>query len=328
MGLFDGRKAKLYKKFVSVEYIFTSSFWIFLLVGLFLYLGGWYLDYVSDDESVLSKFLVTTGQTCLIGTVFSVISKTTYFVDYISDILEEIIYTSGHIDKRKDKEEIWERVTESLFVDKIPGLHHEISETIKQNYIPQSTISYYNNYRLVIKMKWADREKHILCCTEKYYFDLHTIDNKEFVFERTSWYPKTNKSLVNGGERRIVSYKVNGVDKTDDLKPEKVNNGPDEEKCFVYNIKLKGSTLYHIEQCTERYFCLDEDNFIGFRAKWLVNNMDVRISHPKGIKLKYIPRGTTVSFNIVKKEDDCLDIDYKGLILRGQGYIILLNIKD
>jgi len=170
----------------------------------------------------------------------------------------------------------------------------------------------------------VDRERKILKSEDTFSFDLHTNNEQEFSFERTTWKPKYLNKEYNG-VRRVSMYKVNGKDCISLL----TSHGDEPDNVMVtYTILLKGSLVYHIEQKTERIFCLDDDPYSGFKAKWLVNNMDVRIKHPIDLDVTYISRGTTTDFNIVKKEEDSLDIEYKGLILRKQGYILLFQLKQ
>lgn len=316
------RRKKLQDRLLSQQYFFSALFWVIAGIGVLALIVG-IITNIYGNLVTISNIAFRISEACIISVLISVISKSSYFVDFFCEILEDIVYSAGHIENRSDKEDIWERITTCLFKDKIPGLHHEISTTIKNNYIPTSEITYYNNYRQIIKLTWVDRERRILKSEDAFSFDLHTNNEQEFSFERTTWKPKyLNKEY--DGVRKVSMYKVNGKDCSSLLTSH--SNEPDKE-IVTYTIVLKGSLVYHIEQKTERTFCLDDDPYSGFKAKWLVNNMDVRIKHPIDLDVTYISRGTTTDFNIVKKEEDSLDIEYKGLILRKQGYILLFQIK-
>lgn len=311
---------------MQTEYILNGMFGITLVIGVLTLIGG--IVFSIYNKTDIASIFYAVAQICLISVLFTVISKSSYFLDYFSDILEEIVYSTGHIGHRKDKEEIWNRVTQCLFISKVPDLHQEISSTIRNTYIPNDSISYYNNYRQLLNIKWVDKEKKILKSEDKFSFDLHTVNTDRFCFERENWVPNSTK-VLNNGRRTIISYKVNGEDMTDKVSGRKKTDDEDKliegNDCYVNEIWLAGYTIYHIEQKTEREFCLNDDCYSGFMARWLVNNMDVRVTHPKDLNVKYITRGTANHFNIVKDTDENLDIEYKGLILRNQGYILLFT---
>ena len=328
MPILSNRKFELYKRLSNTGYIFSSFFWVLAVVGLVLLIAGFVLTYVYEEKA-WGGITITLGQTCIVSVLFTIISKSSFFLDFFSDILEDIVYSSGHIKHRTDKEVIWERVTKCLFESKIPGLHDEISKTIRETYIPNSGVSYYDDYRQIIKLSWVDKEQGILKSEDFFSFDLYTNDTERFLLEREGWVPCSCNPLHNG-VRLIKSYKVNGVEKVQEVKTPKdtiESKHFEGVRCYKNEIWLEGSVKYHIEQTTERTFCLNDDCFSGFRAKWLVNNMDVRLTHPEDLDVKYVTRGTSGNFNIVKNDIGCLDIEYKGLILRNQGYILLFTKK-
>ena len=79
---------------------------------------------------------------------------------------------------------------------------------------------------------------------------------------------------------------------------------------YVYEVKLKGSTEYFIEQILNKKYKLEEDNYLGFQAKWLVNGMNIQLLYPQEkIIPVFLHRGTSDDF-IVKNR-----------------YIIILNKK-
>lgn len=325
--MLSDRKSKMYKRLTKLDYVLSGSFWGLLIIGGFSFIIGLILQIYKVEWAFV---LTTIGQTALVSVLFTVISKSSFFLDFFSDILEDIIYSSGHVTHRDDKEAIWERITKCLFTSKVPGLHDEISKTIKDTYIPDSKISYYNNYRQLIDIVWVDREKKMLKTIDRFTFDLHTNDKERFCFERDNWIPK-EKTEDYDARRKVTSYIVNGEDKTSFLKERLLGDESDEQivgtDCYKVEVWLEGSTKYHIEQTTERTFCLDDDCYSGFKARWIVNDMDVRVSHPNDLDVKYISRGTADSFNIVKNDTNSLDIEYKGLILQNQGYILLFTEK-
>lgn len=314
----------LCKRLIEKDYILNSTFWVVLFAAVVSFLLGVYFLY--NENQFWYNICFNIFQALGISVLFTIISKSSFFINILSEILEEIVYSTGHIENRSDKKEIWYRVTECLFKDKVPGLHKEISETIEKTYIPTSDIYFYSNYRQIIKLEWIDESQDIMCSYDIFSFDLHVNDTKEFDLIRDNWIPKNRSSEA--ASREITSYKVNGVDRTRDITTSEVHDSEHEaigNRCFNNSIKLSGHKKYSIEQRTKRIFKLSEDRCMGFRAKWLVNDMDVRVKFPRNISVRYIPRGTANNFNIVKNDADNLDIEYKGLILQNQGYILILE---
>ena len=95
---------------------------------------------------------------------------------------------------------------------------------------------------------------------------------------------------------------------------------------YDYKLKLEGSTEYKIKQKITKKYNLKEDNFIGYKARWLVNGMRVKVFHPKELGILFVNRGVIGDFTKEIRED-FKEYEYKGLILKHQGYILTIIPK-
>ena len=89
--------------------------------------------------------------------------------------------------------------------------------------------------------------------------------------------------------------------------------------------ELYGCTEYRIQQTLNQKYNLKEDNFLGFRARWLVNDMRIQLFHPADMKILFVNRATANGFEVNNDRETFKEYEYKGLILKHQGYIIILN---
>lgn len=311
------------KKFFSNQAFKTGFAWFLFFSGLTMTICGYCCDLDKNDCWYL--LLTKLGEIILISTLFSFLTTTTQFLALFKKMIEDIIYTPGFIKNRADIEAIWERTSNALFKSKFPLISHEFLETIKKSYIPIKEISYYNNYRIIIEIDWDDEERKWIRLRDTTSFELHPVDNKEFKFESSSW-TRVNSSDSDSCEEvtKIIKCKIDGEDVLPERTCNEIKNGEQKE---VFSVKLKGKNVYNIFQIVEKKICLDCDNFTAFRAKWLVNNMTVQLFHPKDMNVNFVSRGTSEDFKFVNKRADFLQYEYKGLILRHQGYVIILTKK-
>ena len=124
-------------------------------------------------------------------------------------------------------------------------------------------------------------------------------------------------------ETVMESISVNG-DRLTNIK-DPIKTYTDGMICFEFKIKLKGHREYRIQQVRRNKYNIKEDNYLGFRARWLVNDMRVQVFHPNDMKILFINRATANGFQSNCCTDTFKEYECKGLILKHQGYIIILN---
>ena len=98
--------------------------------------------------------------------------------------------------------------------------------------------------------------------------------------------------------------------------------------CKELEIELKCSTKYDIQYTREKIYNIDDDYYIGFRPKYIVNKLRVCLNLPDDIEAIFTCRGTQHDFDdITTGSSKRIEKKYKGIILPRQGYIYALHIK-
>lgn len=95
---------------------------------------------------------------------------------------------------------------------------------------------------------------------------------------------------------------------------------------YDYKLQLAGSTEYKIKQKITKQYNLKDDNFIGYKARWLVNGLRVKVFHPKELGILFVNRGVMGEFSKEERED-FKEYEFKGLILKHQGFILTIIPK-
>ncbi len=307
--------------FIKKIFHFKSS-----LPILFLIVGGglliWCVFFPFEASSPKwYQFGLKLGEILLVSSLLSFLTSTVEYLGVFRDALTDVIYDNKFLKNRKDLEEIWLKVSKALFKSKFPNINNALLGTIKKNYLPEDEVCYYSDYRNISEIKYDSNDKAYIIVSNEISFTLKVVDASQITFPMNNWIctGEDNKDNV---EFKFESVKVNGV--LVDVKSKGIffeNN----QILFKNEIELKGHTEYKIEQVIHKKYLLKDDNYIGFKAKWLVNNMNVQLFYPKEMDVLFVDRGTSDKFNLVKKRDGYLEYEYKGLILRKQGYIMILN---
>lgn len=269
---------------------------------------------------VLSKL----GDILLISALLSFLTNTAEYLGVFRKALEEIVYDPKFLRNRKDIEDVWENVSKVLFKSRFPQISHNLLVTIKKNYLSDNEVSYYGDYKNIYDIKYDSEDKRCVIVKNDINFTLHAVDTSDFTFPIKSWICSKD------GDKQKTFFNINSIHVNGDLVvPKQISIiHKDGQLCFHYEITLKGSTEYKIKQSLEKRYSLDCDNYIGFQAKWLVNNLTVQLFHPEDMEVLFINRAASESFNLIKKKENYLEYEYKGLILRKQGYIMILNTNN
>lgn len=307
--------------FIKKIFHFKSSLPIFFLIfGCVLLV--WCIFFPFDDIAPKwYKFALKLGEILLVSSLLSFLTSTVEYLGVFRDALADVIYDNKFLRNRKDLEDIWLNVSKALFKSKFPTINSSLLKTIKKNYLPEDEICYYSEYRNISDIKFDSNDKNYIIVSNDISFTLKVVDTKRFFFPMNNWIC-TDEKNIDKVEFKFVSVKVNGVVVDVKSKGQEFDNN---QLLFKNEIELKGCTEYNIEQVIHKKYLLKDDNYIGFKAKWLVNNMNVQLFHPKEMDVLFVDRGTSEKFNLVKKRDGYLEYEYKGLILRKQGYIMILN---
>lgn len=269
------------------------------------------------------KLLEKGSDIILVSSLISFLLDSAEYMGIFKRDLEEIIYDTRFLEKRNDIEDIWVRVSKVFTKLKFPQISTPLMQAVKNFYTSDDDLklSYYSDYRNVYTITFDEQDEHFINVKSETSFTLKVEDSKEFNFPMRYWncVAENNQGSVTVNSDHIS---VNG-------KPTKVKDPvksyQDGMICHTFNLELKGSTEYHITQENHQRYDLRQDNYLGFRARWLVNDMRIQIFHPGNLKLLFVNRATANGFKNNKETEEFSEYEYKGLILKNQGYIIILN---
>lgn len=300
---------------------------LLLFIGVILFFAhsfDWFG--ISSTHKTTYKIIEKAGDLILISSVITFLIDSVEFLGVFKRELEEIIYDTKFLEKRNDIDKIWVKVSKVLFQAKFPQISEKLMMAVKNYYQPDEDLklSYYKDYRNTYTIKYDEEKNDFIKVESKTSFQLNVEDSEEFDFPMRYW-TCVKESEQGSVDTIMESVTVNG-DKIKIIdKPQKsYENGM---ICFSFKIKLSGCTEYHVEQIIDKKYSLKQDNYLGFRARWLVDNIRVQIFHPEDMQILFVNRATAKDF---KKNIDTItfkEYEYKGLILKHQGYIIILNKK-
>ncbi|MBR6489904.1 MAG: hypothetical protein IKT03_05135 [Muribaculaceae bacterium] len=298
---------------------------VLLLGGLFLFFActfDWFG--IETTKPILFEIFEKAGNLILISSVIAFLIDSAEYMGAFKRELEEVIYDTKFLKKRNDIEGVWRGVSEVLFESKFPKISSDLMDAVKGYFVPDEDLklNYYNDYRITYTVTYDKDDSDFIHVESKTSFQLNVEDGKEFEFPMRHW-TCVDESSQDTVETAMGSIIVNGDERTDLGEPVKTYHN--DTVCYCFKLKLKGCTEYQIDQTVNKKYNLKKDNFLAFRARWLVNDMRVQLFHPADMQVLFVNRATAKDF---KKNHDTKvfkEYEYKGLILKRQGYIIILN---
>lgn len=296
-----------------------------LFIGVFLFCTcAFDLFGIEETNKVAFKTLEKIGDLILISSVISFLIDSAKYMGIYKRALEEVIYDTKFLKKRNDIEDIWVRVSDVLFQSKFPQISTKLMMAIKNYYKPDDDLklNYYNDYRITYTVAYDNENADFIRVESKASFILNVEDEKEFDFPMKFW------TCVDESEQETVETIMSAITVNSKSVPElkeplkSYDNGM---VCYSFKVKLKGETEYRIEQIVRQKYNLNEDNYLAFRARWLVNDMRVQLFHPEDMQVLFVNRATADGFKTNIDKKDFKEYEHKGLILKHQGYILILN---
>lgn len=292
-----------------------GSAWIILLFGLAFYYFGYFQ---IDHQSIWKEIVIKVADVLVIGVIIGYLSNASQFLGIFKKDLQDIIYGKEFIEKRKDISPLWENISKQMFKNKFPTLHKEFLEVIK-DYFPKDAVSYYNDYESHIVIEWQDKQNGIIRVTDSISFELVADSDTLFEYPLKTW----TKVHDNGSySTKIIELSVNGI-KYDIQKGDEYKEK--EDICYEQKVKLNGSNKYDIKYTRLKTYSINDDYYIGFRAKYIVKGLRVSLVFPDDIEATFTCRGTQKDFDDVNNSKKMIEKKYKSIILPRQGYIFALR---
>lgn len=309
------------KDLLSPQFLRTGSAWFFLILGIGLYIVGYFL---IDRDSIWKEIIIKFGDIFVIGVILGYLTNVAQLAGIFKSDLENIIYAKEFIKKRNDLPAIWENVTKELFKSKFPAISKELLSLIQSSYLPVDNVSYYNDYNIMIDLNWGDKDKKTVIVRSVINFDLIAETKDKFEFPLRSWID------IEGVEKddyyvKVSDYFVNNkpAEFVDEI--ETTKGGVHE---YSYIISLGGETKYEISKIVEKKYNLNKDFTVCFKAQFLINKLSIQFTHPDDIAACFTNRGTIKGFKEINRKSNSFSMKYKELILPNQGYVISLKEKE
>lgn len=299
---------------LSYKYFRSGAAWIILIAGVLCYYFGYFQ---MESEPVWKQVVIKIGDVLVIGVILGFLSNAAQFLGVFKQDLQDVIYGKEFLKQRKDIAPLWETISFQMFKEKFPAIHKDFLKAI-QRYFPKDEVSYYNDYETNIVIEWIDRDKRIIKVVDNVSFKLIADGTNEFGYPLKSWLRVSDNTYQN----TIDNFTING--KAPKLGECKTTRDGD-NVCHEHIIPMKGSTRYNIKYTRTKVYSLDEDFYIGFRAKYIVKGLRVCLDYPEDMDAIFTCRGTHDDFEDVKKSKRCIEKKYEGVILPRQGYIFVLR---
>lgn len=292
--------------------------WFCLIAGLICYGFGYFA--FDGNSSVWREIVIKAGDVLIIGVVLGYLTNAAQFLGIFKSELQDIIYGKDFLEKRKDIKQVWETISKIMFKNKFPTIHKDLLNTVN-SYLPKDEASYYNDFETHTTIEWVNQNDGTIKVTDTISFELIAESVSKFEYPLKTWavlkpgesYPETSLAIeINGNPPKKI------IDKG--IKPDTDGN-----YCKEQRIVLEGSTKYSIKYTRVKVYNINDDYYLGLRAKYLINNLRVCLDLPEGLAAQFVCRGTQKDFETVNNRENRIEKKYKGIVLPRQGYIFALR---
>lgn len=301
---------------------------ILFFIGILMYWAGMTPIEYMKEHTQLCNLLKKIGEIIAISGVTSFLLKIAQYNRIFQEALEEVIYSKKFLAKRTDLQKIWENVSTSLFESRFPEVHTPLLDIIIKKYFPMDdNISYYTDIKQHMYIKWKGEKKDkTIEIEEKIDLIVHTATETNTPYQ-TRYIVLTGNTKGSTDAKNIINVLEYIIDdksyKDQDIFEWKQEEG---KLIFKSNANLpSGKKEYHVIQSVKRIQKLNIDDFLNYSARYLIINMDVEVEHPADLKVSFYACGTVNHFTPMYERPDHKRWTYKGLILRGQGYLMTFN---
>lgn len=308
------------KNILSTNNLRTGAAWLFLILGIGIYIIGFF--YI-EENSIWNKIAIKVADVLVIGVVLGFITNAAQFIGIFKQDLQDIIYGKEFIKQRKDIYPLWENLSKELFKNKFPTLHKKLLKTVN-GYLPKDEVSYYDDYEVHTSLEWVNKEKGIIKVTDSVSFNLISETKDEISYTIKTWTTIKDKQDYSN---KITQITVNGV-KPNIMKDMGEKKDTEGALCKETQLILQGKTKYEIKYTRVKTYNIEDDYYLGFRAKYIVNDLRVCLDLPNDLEATFTCRGTQKDFDDIKNNSNRIEKKYRGIVLPRQGYIIVLKQKN
>lgn len=276
-----------------------------------------------QKSSVEYDIVLNIADVLIIGVVVGYLSSVAQWAGVFKKEIQDIVYGKKLVGERKDIEEVWSNVTKQMFKFKFADIHKKMLYALKEVLPSEEDISYYEDYDADSKIEWVDKDRGIIKCYDNFSMFIVVESDKKFDYTITSWLVE-DENQVNGRSSETLQVTVDNK-KLSNLKTVSKRVGSEIQRETI--IPLSGKKRYFIQYSRVQQYCIFDDYYIAFRAKYITNGLKVSLELPPDIEAIFIERGTMEEFQNVKNSKSHIKKLYKSVIFPKQGYIFALKVK-
>lgn len=296
--------------------------WLIALAGLVLYVVGFYFKSRKPQE-IWPDFFIKAADVAIIGVVVGYLTGIAQWAGIFKREIQDIMYGKEFLGKRNDIETIWFNVSKQMFKFKFADIHKKMLSALKEILPSEEDISYYEDYDADSKIEWVDKEKGIILCTDYFSMYIVTESEKKFDYTLTGWLVEDDEAEYKSSIETL-EVSVDG-ELMKNLKTEDSKDGNEIKR--ETKIPLSGKRKYFLQYTRKQKYCIFNDYYIAYKAKYITNGLKVSLELPEDIEALFIERGTVNDFQNVKNSKSHIKKNYKGVIFPKQGYIFALKVN-
>lgn len=305
---------------------FQQHWWLFI-IGVFIYCIGFTIPHFDlkktfQWESWASDACLRIGETILVGGIIAFFATYKIIIDGYKNELKSLLLGTEYLENRNDIGVIWHKVTLAFCKTKFPSIAENLAYIIKTRYLKsRDNIRCYHDYNTIIKIDWDSDDKKWIKITENTDFCLYTDTSSEVLLTQGNIIQATNKD-DGASSVTIVRY--------DDKEFKDAGTYDPNTACIESKVQvvLQGRTMYDITKLIIRRYNIEKDNCINFKAKYITNNLSLKVSHPGDMRITFSEGGTINDFKTNIINDETCEYRYNKLILPRQGYNIFMSQKN
>lgn len=314
-----GKLKKLGKEAFS---LFLKTLFVWLLIGGIACVLKSYYSHLRGDEE-LSRIFESVGIAVLVGGVLDGVLKSFEFLGIFEDHLVSIVYAADLLARRSDIEEIWRRVSQSLYSSKFKDTNEQIENVILNKYFPSKDMKYYYaNASHHIDINRHRELSDYIESSETTKFDVIVIDPSSQIDLPYRVTIEKATSDETSSDFELVHVKVNGelVDETPKITRD--------AKTLTAEVSIhlsRGGLKHSVELRHRKTYALEFNHTRDFVSSRLISGLEVRVRHGSELVVHFDALGTPDDFDdeaaAFKNE---IWKKYKSVIFVNQGYKLLI----
>ena len=320
-----------------IKYFKEHLFIILIFFGLVLLFG----ELVFDGKAI-GGVLTSAGISVLAAGVFSGITKSLQYIGIFKSTLNEAVQEGVfdsltektaslveeslrglHDIKDKSREEIWNYLTDTIYLDNLNGPSDDIRIHILNNFFdfPKAKTFFYERFRKKIDIQRVTGCSGKVSTTEHLTFTIIPPNKEPIVYEYLNY---TQKAAVDDAQNFIdlELFKVNDKDVSSDLNVEMYEDDDNRYLYTKYSKELRGEESYKVQIKTKKLYDITKDNFKTFTTKKYIRDFEISLAHPDGMDVTCVPWGINPQTTSVGLT---VHLEHDGLLFPDQGCIFIIK---